>query len=569
MMKKNQYLKIITSLIKISTLLSKSDKRKIILSSALLAGSSFLEVVTVASMYPFLKYILEGYEASNPYLVQLIAFDRSGFFQTEPRLLIGLVYLLLVLLSAVFKIFVLKQSGKTVAKVSNNLATVIFTTSIFGSGSKKSTSEVISNIILRCNYAMAALLNITSIITSGLLILGILYSLFFFSPLITITGFLIIASQYMIISKLTSKKSITSGQIIDEQSIAQISHAKQTLDNAKNIIIENRINDEISQFKIIDLKIRLARFSNQLINNVPRIIIESLVMVVVTFVVIYLSMASLDLVKIIPMISLFAISFQKLLPSINSIFINHTNILLASNSIYKLAEQTAEIIQKSYISANSLDFKEASIVGLGHTSQNSNKTMYIPITKKIHKGDKVLMSGPSGVGKSTILESIIGLTKPTIGKVFINNLELLGEHLNKWWNTITYIPQKPYIYNNTLRYNVTLSADDDIDNYYYNKVCRICRIDSLNCNSSDFIITENGLNLSGGERQRVILARALYMRRQVLFFDESMSAIDSMLRCQILESIFSAYPDLTVFYISHNREESKLFNKHIIVKQNL
>ena len=568
-MKKNQYLKIVASLIKISTLLSKSDKRKIIISSVLLAGSSFLEVVTVASMYPFMKYILEGYSASNPYLMQLIAFDRSGFFQTEPRLLIGLVYLLLVLLSATFKIFVLKQSGKTVAKVSNNLATVIFTTSIFGSGSKKSTSEVISNIIVRCNYAMGALLNITSIITSGLLILGILYSLFSFSPLITITGFLILASQYMIISKLTSKKSITSGQIIDEQSIAQISHAKQTLDNAKNIIIENRINDEISQFKIIDLKIRLARFSNQLINNVPRIIIESLVMVVVTFVVIYLSMTSLDLIKIIPMISLFAVSFQKLLPSINSIFVNHTNILLASNSIYKLAEQTAEIIQKSYISANSLNFKEMSIVSLGHGPQNSNKSMYIPITEKIHKGDKVLISGPSGVGKSTILESIIGLTKPTIGKILINNLELLDEHLNKWWNTITYIPQQPYVFNNTLRYNVTLSADDNIDDDYYNKVCRITGLDSLSWNSSDFIIAENGLNLSGGERQRLILARALYMRRQVLFCDESMSAIDSILRYQILESIFRAYPDLTVFFISHNKDESKLFNRHIVVKENL
>ncbi len=567
-MKQQQYSKIISSLLKISRLLSKKDKRKIILSSILLAFSSFLEVVTVASMYPFLKYILGEDIASNPHLMQLITIDLSGYLKSDPRVLIGVAYFLLVLLTAVFKVFVLKQSGKTIALASNNLATIIFTTSIFGSNANKSTSEVVSNIILRCNYAMGALFNITSIITSGLLILGILYSLLFFSPLFTITGFLMLAGQYLIISKFTSKKSMINGQIVDEQSVVQVAHAKQTLDSAKNIIIENRINDETNYFKTIDLQIRLARFSNQLINNVPRIIIESLIMVIVAFVVIYLSITSLDLRKIIPLISIFAISFQKLLPSINSIYINHANILQSLSSIHKLANQIEDISQQSYLCKNSLDFKVMSVVDLGHCVQKSNKSMYVPINVKIYKGDKFLISGSSGVGKSTILESMIGLSKPTMGKVFVNDIEIRDEHLKKWWNTITYIPQMPYVYNNSVKYNVTLSTDD-IDDERYNEVYRLTRLDLLSNNDSNFLVAENGGNLSGGERQRLILARALYMKRAVLFCDESMSAIDSSLRYQLLESIFNTYPDLTVIFISHNSEESELFNRHMTVRGNL
>jgi ABC-type transport system involved in cytochrome bd biosynthesis fused ATPase/permease subunit len=567
-MNQQQYRKILSSLFKISSLLSKEDKRKIIVSSALLAASSFLEVLTVASMYPFLKYILEGYGANNPYLLKLIAFDTSGYLQSETRVFIGFAYLVLVLLSAVFKIFVLKRSGKTVAVVSNNLATIIFTTSIFGSSSNKSTSEVVSNIISRCNYAMGSLFNVISIITSGLLALGILYSLLYFSPVITIIGFLILLAQYVVISKFTSKKSIHNGQIIDEQSVAQLAHAKQSLDSAKNIIIENRVNEETNHFKVIDLNIRLARFSNQLINNLPRLIIETLVMIIVAFVVIYLSIMNLDLLKIIPLLSIFAISFLKLLPSFNSIYINHVNILQSASPVIKLADQIQDISQKSYLSESQLDFDEMSIVDLGHNSKITKKLMYVPITLKIHKGDKFLINGASGVGKSTILESMIGLTKPTMGKVLVNEIEIREDYLRKWWATITYIPQAPYVYNNSIKYNVTLRSDN-IDEEHYSKVSRLTRLDLISQNDNNFLVAENGGNLSGGEKQRLILARALYMRRKVLFCDEAMSAIDSSLRFQILESIFKTYPDLTVIFISHNSEESKLFNRHMTVKKNL
>jgi len=568
-MRKSKYIKIISALGKISVLFSISDKRKIYLTCVLLIISSLVEVVAVASIYPFLQYILKGNNEIHSQYIKFIELDKIILFQSNPILFLSLAYFFIILFSSAFKIFVLKRTGKTIAIVSNSLATKIFFISIFGPSPIKSTSQVVSNILLRCNYAMGALFCITGIISSGLLIFGVVYSLIFVNSLITIIGFLILSILYIMISKFTSYRSVMNGQIIDEQTNAQIIHAKQTLDNVKNIIIENRINDEANYFKLIDLEIRLARFSNQLINNIPKIIIETLILISVALLVIYFSITNLDILKIIPMLILFMISFQKLLPSINTIYSNHTNLLQSLGPINKLADQIISVSQISQSFTDSLVFDEMKIFNLGHKAKKASVSIHKPVNLRLYKGDKLLISGPSGAGKTTILESMIGLSNPSMGKIMINNVKLQGQQLKKWWNTITYIPQSPCIFNNTLKYNITLCSDDEIDYEKYDAVYKITRLNLLTRKSDNFLISESGQNLSGGEKQKILLARALYMQRKVLFCDESLSAIDSATRYQILKSIFLKYPDLTMIYISHSTEESKLFNKHLIVESNL
>lgn len=568
-MRKSKYIRLITALRKISVLLSNGDKRKIYLTSVLLIISSLVEVAAVASIYPFLQYILNENNAIHSQFIKFIELDKIILFHSKPMLFVSLIYFFIILSSSAFKIFVLKQTGKTIAIASNNLATKIFFISIFGPSPIKSTSQVVSNIVLRCNYAMGALFNITGIISAALLIFGVVYSLFFVNPLITLVGFLMLSILYIVISKFTSFKSIMNGQIIDEQSSAQIAHAKQTLDNAKNIIIENRINDETNHFKLIDLEIRLARFSNQLINNIPRIIIETLIMIAVALFVIYFSITNLDILKIIPMLILFVLAFQKLLPSINSIYTNHTNLLQSLSPINKLADQIISVSQISQSFTDSLVFDEMNICNLGHNDKKTGMPIYKPVTLRLLKGDKLLISGSSGVGKTTIIESMIGLSNPSMGKILINNVKLQDQQLKKWWNSITYIPQSPCIFNNSLKYNITLCSDDAIDDEKYETVCKITRLNLLQNKLGNFLISENGQNLSGGEKQKILLARALYSQRKVLFCDESLNAIDSATRYEILKSIFIKYPDLTMIYISHNTEELKIFNKHLNVEHNL
>jgi len=565
--KNSKYYGIATSLKKIVGLLTNKDKTRIVISGILLVISSVIEVVTIASIYPFLQYALnqdKGIESKILYLTELLNINISN----NLTLYIGFSYFVLVIFSAFFKIGVLKYTGSATAKISNNLATKIFRTTLFGVNDN-SSSEIVSNIILRCNYAMGVMLNLTSIIASSLLIFGVVYSLLFVNQLVTITGITVLTSIYFLIAIFTAETSIKNSRIVDEKTILQLSHARRAIDDKKNIIIENRINIESNEFRAVDRMIRFARLSNHLLNSIPRVIIESLIIIVIVLMVIYLSFANLNFAEMIPLFGLFALSFQKLLPSINAIYVNYANILQASDSILKLANQITTIVQENRSSEERIDLSEIKLENLSHFIQKSNELMYKPITTIIKKGDKCLIKGPTGVGKTTILESLIGLTTPDSGNILINHKPLEEDHLHKWWNSIAYMPQQSTVFNESILFNITLSNEiEKVDFKRYEEVCSLICLDLFSNHSKDFLIKESGKNLSGGERQRLVLARALYLRRKVLFLDESLNAVDPLLRKRILTSIIEKYPSLTIICISHNNEDVVLFNKTILVQRN-
>ena len=131
------------------------------------------------------------------------------------------------------------------------------------------------------------------------------------------------------------------------------------------------------------------------------------------------------------------------------------------------------------------------------------------------------------------------------------------------------MPQQSTVFNESILFNITLSNEiEKVDFKRYEEVCSLICLDLFSNHSKDFLIKESGKNLSGGERQRLVLARALYLRRKVLFLDESLNAVDPLLRKRILTSIIEKYPSLTIICISHNNEDVVLFNKTILVQRN-
>jgi ATP-binding cassette, subfamily B, bacterial PglK len=564
--KNSKYYLIALALKKIVGLMASRDKNRIVISGILLFIFSVIEVVTIASIYPFLQFTLnqdKDIESKILYVFNLLSIDISD----NLALYVGLSYLVLVVFSAFFKVVVLKYTGRAINDISNNLATKIFNTTLFGEDDH-SSSEIVSNIILRCNYAMGVMLNITSIVAALLLILGVVYFLLLVNYLVTIIGITILALSYSLIAIFTADISMNNSRIIDEKTLLQLSHAKRAIDDKKNIIIENRVNIETNEFRAIDRKIRFARLSNYMLNSIPRVVIESLIIVIIVIIVIFLSVSNLNFKEMIPIFGLFALSFQKLLPSINALYVNYGQILQASESITKLASQITKIVQIKRNNIENLDFSVLELKGLGHFIQKTDELMYKPITSLIKKGDKCIIRGPNGVGKTTILESIIGLTTPDVGKIMLNNKLLEGDHLYRWWNSIAYMPQQSAVYDKSLLFNITLTNDiEDVDIKKYDEVCSLVFLDLLSNSSKDLVITENGKNLSGGERQRIVLARALYLGKKVLFLDESLNAVDPVLRKRILTSVIEKYPSLTIMFISHNKEDSVLFNKIILVQR--
>jgi subfamily B ATP-binding cassette protein MsbA len=168
------------------------------------------------------------------------------------------------------------------------------------------------------------------------------------------------------------------------------------------------------------------------------------------------------------------------------------------------------------------------------------------------RGDFVAMVGPSGAGKSTIASLLARLYEPDSGDITANGQSIASFDLGEWRSEIAMVRQDPFIFNETLEYNLTIGARDatpeDVD-----EACKMARVDEFLTempDGYDTVLGDDGVQLSGGQRQRVALARALLTDTSLLILDEATSDLDSHLEADIHESIEEA-ADKTIVAIAH------------------
>lgn len=157
----------------------------------------------------------------------------------------------------------------------------------------------------------------------------------------------------------------------------------------------------------------------------------------------------------------------------------------------------------------------------------------------IRNGDKLLISGPSGFGKTTLLNTLWGKYQLDDGEYVINDEKVLKEKTFDYLSSFSLIKQKPLIFNDTIHYNVTLGKSFS-DAEFNEALMNACLTELVEEKTSDYIVGENGENLSGGQLQRIEIARALIRKRPVLLADEPTSALDPELSKVIHANLLSS-----------------------------
>lgn len=163
--------------------------------------------------------------------------------------------------------------------------------------------------------------------------------------------------------------------------------------------------------------------------------------------------------------------------------------------------------------------------------------------------------GPSGAGKSTLVDLMFGLLRPTFGSVRLDGRELAEIDEREWRTRIGYVPQFPFIFNDTLGANVAFGVSGErIDTQRVIRSLEMASLGDLLASLPKGLQTplgDRGSRLSGGQRQRVALARALYRNPDLLVLDEATSALDAANEGAILQTVLSLRGHVTVLIITH------------------
>ena len=263
----------------------------------------------------------------------------------------------------------------------------------------------------------------------------------------------------------------------------------------------------------------------------------------------------MDKQQLITTLGLFLVAITRLVPTVSKLVIAIQKLnegQIALNNIYNEIKEDfpKRNFTESDLISDKQDFNESiELKNIKFTYPGKKESVIEDLNFILKKNTSNAIYGPSGIGKSTIIDIVSGLHQPGSGQIFIDG-KLNLNIKNFWKNNISYVGQKNYLFSGNLITNITLKTDHSKNNIdKVKEIIDFCNLKNFNVESN---INEMGLNLSGGESQRISIARALFNQPSFLIFDEATNSLDKETEKEILDLLISL-KKITLLLISHDK----------------
>jgi len=370
--------------------------------------------------------------------------------------------------------------------------------------------------------------------------LGIAYVLIglWISPILTV-----IAISLLVVVSYVIRQAIESGQDLGErkaQSNEQIQQLSQTatqgLFDVKLFTLEDEILDKfkVETRRWVSTEVAIVKNKGILSNY------STLLTSLSALAIIYIAVTILNLgFGAIIAFLLAMIRLSPIASNLNSRIYDIENNIPHLTRCQELIDETQE--QREDTNSGSITPERMKSLKFDNIdfSYDNNRVVLDGISFRVTQGQTIAFVGESGEGKSTIVSLIARLYEPDTGEIYANGTKVNRFDLIEWRDRISFIPQSPYIFNTTLRENVTISRDDPPEEEVL-EVCETAQVtefvDELE-NGFETELGDDGVRLSGGQKQRVAIARSLLKSHDILIMDEATSELDSNIESRVLDAI--------------------------------
>ncbi len=299
------------------------------------------------------------------------------------------------------------------------------------------------------------------------------------------------------------------------------------------------------------------------ISQMPRIIIETMVVSgLLVMIVVKLAVGNAP-EEIVPLLGVLALAAFRLMPSANRIISLFNTIKFQQPLFYELYPELMDIKERQeskketyYLSVQpKLKFEKSIQVNkLRFAYPEGRENVLRDISFSIGKGDFAGIIGPSGAGKTTFVDILLGLLKPSDGNIKVDGQDIF-DNIRSWQANLSYVPQSIYLIDGSVKENIALGvAPENIDNALIEKSLHMAELYDFVSDLPEGMETrvgERGVKLSGGQRQRIGIARALYQQPEVLILDEATSALDNDTEKSITDTILKLKGQITIIAIAH------------------
>ena len=525
--------------------------------------SGFVEMAGVASIFPLIAVL------SRPSLVQIdpwlsFAYSTFGFTSLNSFfifLTIGVFNLIFFrnILTALTSYAVLRYGqmrshGLSVRLLSSYLRRpYAFFLNRHSADMGKSVLSEVEQVISGCLMPTLQLVSQTIITCSVIAVVVII------DPAIAILAFMIVVGSYGIVYVSIRNYMKRKGAERIAANKERFRIAQEVLAGVKEVKISGLELGYIRRFDKASLRYSRLGSKLNIVREIPRNILELVAIGgILSVILVLLFRADGNLNAALPTMAVYAFAGIRLLPAIQTLYQALVALRFGGPALDALL---IDIFEADYMT----ELAPVEPLQLMHNIQLENIHFYYPDAKRptlqgislsIAACSTVALVGPTGSGKSTIVDIILGLLEPQVGCVKVDGAAITRENVRSWQRSVGYVPQQIFISDESVAANIALGVvPDKIDLEAVERAARLA-------NLHDFIVSElpngymtavgdRGVRLSGGQRQRLGIARALYADPDVLILDEATSALDNLTEKHVMDTVKDMAKQKTIIIIAH------------------
>jgi ABC-type bacteriocin/lantibiotic exporter with double-glycine peptidase domain len=545
-------------------LLTRKEKSRLVIIFIAQLATGFIELVGIGSIGPFISLI------SNQRMIhenRYLRFTYDYFHFTSDRdfiIFFGIVVIACIVVS--------------------NLVIAAVTTANFYYSEKKrysitmrlfeqylrqpyiffldhNSALLIRNLDNVNRFVSDVLTNLLNMVSCSIISLCIIGLLIFLNPLLALTVSAVLGIMYSAIFGALRNFLNKRGTEQQRYSFLRFKYITEAFGGIKDIKILKKERVFLERLRSPLLKYAKNDAHKTAVNELPRFLIESTAIGGMVLIILVMITSGSKIEQFLPVLTIYAFGAYRLLPLLQRIFRASTSIKYSLPAVETLHNDLVtlppggELVYDREIAA--LPFNsEIRLEGVTFSYPNAKRIIINNINLTIRHNTSAAFVGPTGCGKTTLIDIILRLLIPQAGLLRIDGTVINDGNSANWQKNIGYVPQNIYLTEDSIKNNIAFGVPpEEID------MDAVIRAATL-ANIHDFIsgeletgyespIGERGVKLSGGQRQRVGIARAVYHDPSVLIFDEATSALDNLTENAVMDAIHTMGHKKTIIIIAH------------------
>ena len=544
--------------------ISKKRKFQIFLLFFLMILSGLAEVFTLATLYPFLTALTHPEKLLNN---QLILYLFESFEFNSPRDLlipITISFGLSALVTSLLRLGTLWSNYRIAAYIGSDLSNEAFRKTLYQPYTvhlSRNSSEIISGATTNVATTTTIIMLLLQMVTSTIVVTGLIISLFFINGFVALLTLLIIGFSYLLIARGTKKKLYINSKLIAQKIRHQIKCIQESLGAIREVLLSGTQDLYINNYQSSDITMRIADSQNQFLASFPRYGLEGICMILISLLtIILISFQKQESTELISILGTLALGGQRMLPGIQQVYSGWAAVKGNTQSVryvLDILDQEIPLSEKIEFNKQIDKLEKIEFEKVSFRYDETLPYIFKDIDLTIQKGESIGLVGQTGSGKSTFIDLMMGLLKPTSGQIKINGIDINkpenASYLRSWRSSIAHVPQSIFLIDETIKSNIGLGFNKESIDFKKvkkaaSKACISKYIEELK-DGYDTYVGERGVKLSGGQLQRVGIARSIYREHKLLILDEATSALDNKTEKEVISNINDI--NKTTFMIAH------------------